>query len=324
MNDPVVFGLLILGLLVLAVVLTLWAKRQSAPDTPPAPQTVALTPGLGLAKLMRRVLGDSLDDATWDRLEESLLSADIGVVSTTRIVSSVRDQRPSDSDEARRLVAAAVRAEFGSRPRSLDLDGDPAIVLVVGVNGSGKTTTIAKLARRFLDEGRSVQLAAGDTFRAAAVEQLELWGERLRLPVTRGAEGADPAAVAYDAVTSAKARGVDVVVVDTAGRLHSKRNLMEELGKVHRVASQAGRVSEVLLVLDATTGQNGLAQVRDFAAAVPLTGVVLSKMDGTARGGIVVAVESELGVPVKMVGTGERETDLAPFDPDEFVADLTA
>jgi fused signal recognition particle receptor len=169
-----------------------------------------------------------------------------------------------------------------------------------------------------------VQLAAGDTFRAAAVEQLELWGERLRLPVTRGAEGADPAAVAYDAVTSAKARGVDVVVVDTAGRLHSKRNLMEELGKVHRVASQAGRVSEVLLVLDATTGQNGLAQVRDFAAAVPLTGVVLSKMDGTARGGIVVAVESELGVPVKMVGTGERETDLAPFDPDEFVADLTA
>lgn len=322
MDDPVVIGLLVLGLLVLTVALTLSVKRGRTTTEAPAPSPGSL--GLGLGKLMRRVLGDSLDDTTWDRLEESLLSADVGVEATTRIVSSARARHPADTAEARRLVANAVRAEFGSRSRSLDLEGDPAIILVVGVNGSGKTTTIAKLARWLLDQGRGVQLAAGDTFRAAAVEQLELWGERLGITVTRGAEGADPAAVAHDAVTSAQARGLDVVIVDTAGRLHSKRNLMEELAKVYRVAAQAGRVSEVLLVLDGTTGQNGLAQVRDFAAAVPVTGVVLSKMDGTARGGIVVAVESELGVPVKMVGTGEQETDLAPFDPDAFVADLTA
>jgi fused signal recognition particle receptor len=198
------------------------------------------------------------------------------------------------------------------------------VILVVGVNGSGKTTTIAKLAHRLGIQGHSVTLAAADTFRAAAVDQLVVWGERIGVPVVAGQEGGDPASVAHDAISSARARGSGVVIVDTAGRLHSKKNLMEQLSKVHRVAGSAGRVSEVLLILDATGGQNGLNQVREFATAVPVTGVVLTKIDGTARGGIVVAVESELGVPVKLVGTGEGVDDLAPFDPVAFVADLTS
>ena len=222
------------------------------------------------------------------------------------------------------MVAEALNAEFAKADRGLDLTGDPAVVLIVGVNGSGKTTTIAKLARRFTGAGKTVRLAAADTFRAAAVDQLTMWGERLGVPVSAGAEGADPASVVHEATSTARIEGADVVIVDTAGRLHSKRNLMEELSKVHRVATQAGTVSEVLLVLDATAGQNGLAQVREFAASVPLTGVVLSKLDGTARGGIVVAVENELGVPVKLVGTGETADDLEDFDPVAFVADLTA
>lgn len=222
------------------------------------------------------------------------------------------------------MVSEALLAEFSSSERALDLVGSPAVVIVVGVNGSGKTTSIAKLARRLAKEGRSVRLAAADTFRAAAVDQLRLWAERLGVGFTSGPERGDPAAVAHDAIAEARSAGNDVVIVDTAGRLHSDRNLMEELRKVHRVASQAGRVSEVLLVLDATAGQNGLAQVREFANAVPLTGVILAKLDGTARGGIVVAVESDLGVPIKFAGVGEGPDDLEVFDPARFVADLTA
>jgi fused signal recognition particle receptor len=243
----------------------------------------------------------------------------MGVDSTNRIVSSVRKMSPETLEAARTALGKAVLAELGDRDRGLHLDGRPAIVLVVGVNGSGKTTTIAKLSQRLLGDGRRVLLAAADTYRAAAGEQLEVWGERVGVPVVRGEEGADPASVAHDAITSARAGGIDVVIVDTAGRLHSKRNLMEELSKLHRVT---GGASEILLVLDATNGQNGLTQVSEFMAAVPVTGVVLTKLDGTARGGIVVAVESRLGVPVKLIGHGEGPGDLSPFDPVPFVASL--
>lgn len=317
-DTPVLFALVVAVLL--AIVLVWWLRsRRTTTPTPPA---VSRGPKWGRA--LGRVWGESVDDATWERLEEALLGADVGVAATDRVVSSVRSRRPTDVAEAERMVADALTAEFADVDRGLDLTGRPAVVLVVGVNGSGKTTTIAKLARRFTQEGKTVRLAAADTFRAAAVDQLRMWGERLSVAVTAGPEGADPASVVHEAISTARGEGAEVVVVDTAGRLHSKRNLMEELAKVHRVANQAGQVTEVLLVLDATAGQNGLAQVREFAASVPLTGVVLSKLDGTARGGIVVAVENELGVPVKLVGTGETADDLAEFDPVAFVADLTA
>lgn len=306
---------------VLVAVALVWWLRSRKRSVTPAP-TVSRGPRWGRA--LNRVWGESVDDATWERLEEALLGADLGVAPTDRVVSSVRSRRPTDVADAERMVAEALIAEFSHADRGVDLSGDPAVVLIVGVNGSGKTTTIAKLARRFTREGKVVRLAAADTFRAAAVDQLRMWGERLGVPVSSGPEGADPASVVHEAISTGRTEGVDVVIVDTAGRLHSKRNLMEELSKVHRVATQAGTVSEVLLVLDATAGQNGLAQVREFAASVPLTGVVLSKLDGTARGGIVVAVETELGVPVKLVGTGESADDLAGFDPVRFVADLTA
>jgi fused signal recognition particle receptor len=197
------------------------------------------------------------------------------------------------------------------------------VVLVVGVNGTGKTTTIAKLAKRLLDGGRTVTLGGADTFRAAAAEQLETWGERLGVRVIRGQEGSDPASVAYDTIDSARARGVDVVIIDTAGRLHGKKNLMSELQKIHRV-SGGESVGEVLLILDATAGQNGLTQVSEFSQAVPISGIVLTKLDGTARGGIVIAVERTLGVPVKFVGVGEGLDDLQPFDPGSFVEALIA
>jgi fused signal recognition particle receptor len=216
-----------------------------------------------------------------------------------------------------------LRAELGSKDRGLHLEGNPAVILVVGVNGTGKTTTIAKLAARLQNHGSGVVLAAGDTFRAAAGAQLETWGDRLGVKVVSGQEGGDPASVAFDAIGSARARGDDIVIVDTAGRLHAKKNLMAELGKIHRVASgDRGRVDEVLLVLDATGGQNGVTQVREFSAAVPISGIVLTKLDGTAKGGIVIAIERQLGVPIKFVGLGEGIDDLVPFDPDSFVADL--
>ncbi len=275
-----------------------------------------------LATGLGRIWRGGLDEATWERLEELLVSADVGVEPTADIVDQVRSARPSNVEEARRLLARAMKSQFLEEKRELALVGKPAVILVVGVNGSGKTTTIAKLAHRLTEDGKTVILGAADTFRAAAGEQLDTWARRVGVDVVMGQQGGDPASVAFDAVSSAKAKGTDVVIVDTAGRLHGKKNLMSELQKIHRVLSGESPVSEVLLVLDATSGQNGLAQVQQFGQAVPLTGIVLAKLDGTARGGIVVAVERRLGVPVKFVGLGERVGDLRRFDPDPFVEDL--
>ncbi|MHB8328744.1 MAG: signal recognition particle-docking protein FtsY, partial [Acidimicrobiales bacterium] len=271
----------------------------------------------------------SVDDQTWDELEEALLRADIGVATTTSLLDKQRVAVRAGELRGPDAVLDSLRAELydglvGAGSSDLRLDADATNVwLFVGVNGVGKTTTIGKLARRQVADGRSVLLAAGDTFRAAAGEQLTMWAERAGVDIVRGAEGGDPSAVVFDAVQRAAARGHDLVLADTAGRLHNKVNLIEELKKIRRVAERPpGRVTEVLLVLDATTGQNGLSQARQFLDAVGVTGVVLTKLDGTAKGGIVVAIERELGLPVKLVGIGEGPDDLVPFEPDQFVAAL--
>lgn len=308
--------------LVIVVVGVIFATRRNPDvDTVVAPPDAPARSRSGLGSAVRRAFGSGLGDETWDSLEEALLAADVGVSASTDIVAGVRSSRPEDAETARQALSTALKGELAGKERGLRLTGSPAVILVVGVNGTGKTTTIAKLARRLQTEGKTVILGAGDTFRAAAAEQLGTWGERLGVHVVRGQEGGDPASVAFDTLESARARGVDVVIVDTAGRLHGKKNLMAEMQKIHRVAGGEA-VDEVLLVLDATAGQNGLAQVSEFSNAVPLSGIVLTKLDGTARGGIVVAVERSLGVPVKFVGTGEGLDDLDPFDPDSFVDSL--
>ena len=297
--------------------LLIW-QRRSAPaldDTKSAPAPPARS-ALGAA--LRRALGSGLDEDSWDTIESALLAADVGVAATGDMMSMLHEASPDNGEEARIALRDGLRAELAGKNREIRLVGSPASIVVVGVNGTGKTTTIAKLAKRLKDEGKSVTLGAADTFRAAAGEQLQTWGDRVGVQVVRGQEGGDPASVAYDALDSARARGVDVVIIDTAGRLHGKKNLMAELEKIHRVAG-GDRVSEVLLVLDATAGQNGLTQVQEFSAAVPITGIVLTKLDGTARGGIVIAVERTLGVPVKLVGTGEGLDDLLAFEPVSFV-----
>jgi fused signal recognition particle receptor len=281
--------------------------------------------GKGLLALLSR---DKLDDATWEEIEDLLLTSDIGVAPTQELVERLRTRvRVAGSrkpDELRGLLREELLALVGPDTdrtvRSLRAEGEgPAVVLVVGVNGVGKTTTTGKLARVLIADGRSVVLGAADTFRAAAADQLQTWGERVGATTVRGPEGADPASVAFDAVRRAKETGVDTALIDTAGRLHTKVGLMDELGKVKRVVEKHGPVDEVLLVLDATTGQNGMVQARVFREVVDITGIVLTKLDGTAKGGIVVAVQRELGVPVKLVGLGEGADDLAPFEPAAFV-----
>jgi len=309
--------LVLVALVVGGLVALRLRKPPSAEATAPAAPPI---PGLGAA--LRRVWGAGPDDTTWERLEETLLAADVGVSATERVIAGVRSEGPTSFEEARDALAARLRAEMAGRDRGLHLDGSPATVLVVGVNGTGKTTTIAKLAKRLGDQGKTVVLAAADTFRAAAGEQLETWADRVGVPVVTGQQGGDPAAVAHDAVASARARGADVVLLDSAGRLHARKDLMAELAKIHRVAGGERGVDEVLLVIDATSGQNVLSQVRVFAEAVPVSGLVLTKLDGTARGGIVVAVEQELDVPVKLIGVGEGLDDLVPFEPDRFVSSL--
>ncbi|MBM3695898.1 MAG: signal recognition particle-docking protein FtsY [Actinobacteria bacterium] len=329
--------MLLVVLIVVAAVIVLaaagfvlWRRRRPRPtdvrrDAPTVPAPATLEGGLART---RRALGERLaglfggrpDAAFWSALEEALLAADVGVAATVGIVDRVRARAPEDAAAARSALRDEVAAVFSGRDRSLALRGDPAVIVVVGVNGSGKTTTIAKLAAQLQGRGLPTLLAAADTFRDAATEQLGVWAERLGVDLVAGQQGGDPAAVAFDARQRARARGKRVLVVDTAGRLHSKHNLMEELGKVVRVLSRdGGEVGEVLLVLDGTTGQNAVAQARAFTAAVGVTGIVLTKLDGTARGGIAVAVEGELGIPVKLVGVGERVEDLLPFDPEAFV-----
>ena len=274
-----------------------------------------------------------IDEATWESLEEALIRADVGVVTTSVLLDDLRakvqSREISGGDDLLEALGASIRQLLDSvGSRALRFDGredHPDVWLFVGVNGVGKTTTIGKLARRESAAGHSVLLAAGDTFRAAAADQLAMWAERTGAEIVRGAEGSDPSAVVFDAVQRAAARKNDLVLADTAGRLHTKVNLVEELKKIRRVADRdPGNVTEVLLVLDATTGQNGLIQARQFADAVDVTGIVLTKLDGTAKGGIVVAVERELFVPVKLVGLGEGPDDLVDFDPDAFVDALLA
>ena len=288
------------------------------------------------ARLLAVLSRDRLSEADWEELEETLLLADVGAGPTGEIVDALRTRvrvaGTGDAIAVRALLREQLLALVDpGLDRSLDTaattaeDGTttPAIVLVVGVNGTGKTTTVGKLARVLVADGRSVVLGAADTFRAAAAEQLTTWGSRVGVRTVRAdREGADPASVAFDAVRTAQAEGADVVLVDTAGRLQNKAGLMDELGKITRVLTRTAPLSEVLLVLDATTGQNGLSQARVFTQVAGVTGIVLTKLDGTAKGGIVVAVQRELGVPVKLVGLGEGPDDLAPFDPEAFVDGL--
>ncbi len=276
------------------------------------------------------VFGRGVTEEAWEDLEESLISADVGVEATMEIVAGLRDRARAesvrDADGAMALLREVLRLELGVADRTLHRRPDGTTVwLVTGVNGTGKTTSIGKLAARHTRDGETVVLAAADTFRAAAAEQLELWGETAGARVVRSGEGADPAAVAFDGWKAASAAGADLLLVDTAGRLQNKTALMEELGKVKRVLErEAGPCDEVLLVLDATTGSNGLSQARAFLDTVGVTGVVLTKLDGTAKGGIVIAIQRALGIPVKLVGLGEGTDDLADFDPDAFVDALFA
>ncbi|MFI6819384.1 signal recognition particle-docking protein FtsY [Micromonospora sp. NPDC050187] len=280
--------------------------------------------GKGLLGLLSR---DHLDEDAWEEIEDSLITADVGIDPTREIVDRLRERTrvlgTRSATELRALLAAelvnALDPTLDRSLRTAPKEGTPAVVLVVGVNGAGKTTTCGKIARVLVADGRSVLLGAADTFRAAAADQLETWGGRVGAETVRGPEAADPASVAFDAVKRGIATGVDTVLIDTAGRLQNKIGLMDELGKVKRVVEKHGPIDETLLILDATTGQNGLEQARVFTEVVNVTGVVLTKLDGTAKGGIVIAVQRKLGIPVKLVGLGEGKDDLAPFEPTQFV-----
>jgi fused signal recognition particle receptor len=279
--------------------------------------------GKGLLALLSR---DKLDEETWEDIETTLITADVGVGPTQELVEKLRTRMRVEgvgAGQAREILREELVALVNpSLDRTLNVtrkEAQPAVVLVVGVNGTGKTTTVGKLARVLVAEDKHVVLGAADTFRAAAADQLQTWGERVGVRTVRGPEGGDPASIAFDSVKQGIEEEADVVLVDTAGRLHTKTGLMDELGKVKRVIEKSAEVDEVLLVIDATTGQNGLTQARVFAEVIDVTGLVLTKLDGTAKGGIVIAVQRELGVPVKLVGLGEGADDLAPFDPEQFV-----
>ncbi|MCY0934473.1 signal recognition particle-docking protein FtsY [Streptomyces sp. H34-S4] len=282
------------------------------------------TLGKGLLTLLSR---EHLDEDTWEEIEETLLIADVGVAPTQELVDRLRERvkvlgtrTPADLRALlKEELVALLGTDFDRAVKTESGVDTPAVIMVVGVNGTGKTTTTGKLARVLVADGRSVVLGAADTFRAAAADQLQTWGDRVGARTVRGPEGGDPASIAYDAVKEGIAEGADVVLIDTAGRLHTKTGLMDELGKVKRVVEKHGPLDEILLVLDATTGQNGLTQARVFAEVVDVTGIVLTKLDGTAKGGIVIAVQRELGVPVKLIGLGEGADDLAPFEPEAFV-----
>jgi fused signal recognition particle receptor len=319
------------------------AVEAPSPPPPGAPEVEDITPPEGRLEQLRGRLarsqnalgrsllgllgGGDLDEDSWEQVEDTLLIADLGPAVTTSVVEQLRSRMASkdvhtEADARavlREVLITELQPDLDRSVRALPHDGHPSVLLVVGVNGTGKTTTVGKLARVLVADGRRVVLGAADTFRAAAADQLQIWAARVGAEVVRGAEGADPASVAFDAVDKGIAAGADVVVIDTAGRLHTKTGLMDELGKLKRVVTRRAAVDEVLLVLDATIGQNGLAQARVFADVVDITGAVLTKLDGTAKGGIVFRVQQELGVPVKLVGLGEGPDDLAPFEPAAFV-----
>ncbi len=274
-----------------------------------------------------RVFGgsSSIDEDFYEELEEALILGDIGVNATASILDNlrrkVREQRIKEPLACKKLLVEGIKEQMGVAPEAYDFTKTQAVVLVIGVNGVGKTTSVGKLASILRQQGRKVLIAAADTFRAAAVDQLAVWAERSGVPMVRGGEGADPSSVVFDAVQAAKARGVDVLLIDTAGRLHNKKNLMEELAKMNRIIGREfpAALRENLIVLDGTTGQNALAQAREFGQVANLTGIILTKMDGTAKGGIAVAIQSELNIPVKYIGVGEDVEDLQRFDPAEFV-----
>jgi fused signal recognition particle receptor len=308
------------------------AEVEAEPDEPEPPVLAPLVKPrfrdrLGKARALFSgfLARTSIDDDTWDDLEEALIRADVGVGLTTSLLDDLRGRVKAESittsEELIEALKADLKKALASADRGLRFDpGEVNVWLFVGVNGVGKTTTIGKIGYREAASGRRIVMAAGDTFRAAAAEQLELWSQRVGADLVRGAEGGDPGAVIFDAVQRAASRGADLVLGDTAGRLHTKVNLMEELKKVRRVSERPpGHLTEVLLVIDATTGQNGLTQAKLFAEAVDVTGIVLTKLDGTAKGGIALAIQTELGIPIKLVGLGETADDLTEFDPDEFV-----
>jgi len=318
------------------------AEREPVVEAPPAVEeapVVEAPPRLrdrlgrtrsAFAGAFGRMRGRKIDDETWDELEEALLLADVGMATTTRLIDAVRERAKeasaSEPDEVMALMRDEVVSMLDDDSATRELHappGGPNVWMFVGVNGVGKTTTIGKLASQQVAHGHRVVLAAADTFRAAAADQLELWAERTGGEIVRGQEGADPGSIVFDAMAAANSRGADLVLVDTAGRLHTKSNLMEELKKLRRIVDRTpDALKEVLLVIDASTGQNGLVQAKQFADAVEVTGIVLTKLDGTAKGGIVLAIQSELGLPVKVVGVGEGVGDLIPFDPAEFASAL--
>jgi len=314
--------LVLLVMLVLAVILVR-ARRRRSKAYEPVRQPPGATMGAALSRVRDRLESawsrTSTSTAAWQEMEEELISTDMGVRAARRIVEVVRETGLTGAGEIRPVVRTELNRILAGYDRDLHLIGTPSIVVLVGVNGTGKTTTVAKLASRLVAAGKKPLIGGADTFRPAADTQLRVWADRLAVPLVSGARGADPASVAYDALQAARARGADVLIVDTAGRLHTSHNLMEELAKLVRVLGRDGdRVSEVLLVMDATTGQSGLAQARRFAG-VGVTGVVLTKLDGTAKGGVVLAIEDELSLPVKFVGVGEGSGDLLPFDGSAFV-----
>lgn len=334
--DPILIAVLVLAVVLVGGFVVLRLRRPTSIDgaheaprpsaTPTAPEVPVLRRRLGKTRqaLADRLGGlfraSQLDVDFWADLEDSLVAADAGVSAATEIVEAVRGRGPADGQEARAMLAEELVKLFSGRDRSLQRAGAPSVVLVVGVNGGGKTTSIAKIAAQLQRDGDAVVLGAADTFRAAADAQLRTWADRVGVDVITGQSGADPASVAFDAYASAKAKGAGFVIVDTAGRLQNKANLMDELSKVARVLRrEAGGIGEVLLVIDGTTGQNAIAQAKSFTDAVGVTGIVITKLDGTAKGGVAVAVERELGIPVKYIGVGEGVDDLVPFDPVAFV-----
>jgi fused signal recognition particle receptor len=333
--DVIIIIVLVLGVPAMAIAYYSIRQRRKmealrAPEPPG--ETIAAPPALSerlvktrsaLGARLSGLFGRGIDDAFWIEMEEALVSADVGVAAAGEVVGRVKAAKPADADEARRLLSDELVAVFADRDRRVNTESQPAAIVVVGVNGSGKTTFVAKLAARYQALGAKPLLGSADTFRAAADEQLRVWANDVGVEIVGGSEGADPASVAFDAYQAGRARGSDVIIIDTAGRLHSNTNLMQELGKVVRVLTkEAGHIDEVLLVLDGTGGQNGIAQAKTFLEAVGVTGIVITKLDGTAKGGIAVAVERELDIPVKLIGVGEGVDDLVLFEPVAFVGAL--